>query len=372
MFLQCFRFGPTVGAKMYLPEGTLIVFRGVGGPNESFRWILRRGEVEDKGGFVKNLFHFAYQRRLAAVKGSWFGAWGLEKFVWDTIVFRKIRAAIGGHLRYMLCGAAPLSIESQHFINICMGSVIGQAYGLTKTFAGATFSEWFDNKVGRVGPPLSCCYIKLVSWEEGGYLTSDKPMPRGEIVIGGFSVTAGYFKNQEKTNEVFKVDKHGMRWFHTGDIGQFHSDGCLEIIDRKKDIVKLQHGEYVSLGKVEAILSTCDYVDNIMVYVDPFNHYCVALVVASYYPLVKWAQQVGIKHKDFTDLCNKPETINEVLQSISKVAKAMKLVKTEIPTKIKLLSDPWTPESGLVTAALKIKMEQLKAKFKDDLRNLYA
>ncbi|PNX54586.1 long chain acyl-CoA synthetase 8-like protein, partial [Trifolium pratense] len=127
---------------------------------------------------------------------------------------------------------------------------IGQGYGLTETFAGAAFSEADDYSVGRVGPPLPCGYIKLVSWEEGGYLSSDKPMPRGEVVVGGFSVTAGYFKNEDKTNEVFRVDEKGLRWFYTGDIGRFHPDGCLEIIDRKKDIVKLQHGEYISLGKV--------------------------------------------------------------------------------------------------------------------------
>ncbi|XP_027341396.1 long chain acyl-CoA synthetase 8 isoform X2 [Abrus precatorius] len=329
-------------------------------------------KVEEKRGLVKNLFHFAYNRRLAAVKGSWLGAWGLEKLVWDTVVFKRIRTALGGQLRFMLCGGAPLSGDSQHFINICMGVPIGQGYGLTETFAGAAFSEWDDYSVGRVGPPLPCCYIKLVSWEEGGYLTSDRPLPRGEIVVGGFSVTAGYFKNEEKTKEVFKVDEKGMRWFYTGDIGQFHPDGCLEIIDRKKDIVKLQHGEYISLGKVEAALSLCDYVDNVMVYADPFHNYCVALVVASHQSLEKWAQQAGIEYKDFPDLCNKPETVTEVLQSISKVAKASKLEKTEIPAKIKLLPDPWTPESGIVTAALKIKREQLKAKFKDDLQKLYA
>nr|AFK49170.1 unknown [Lotus japonicus] len=163
-----------------------------------------------------------------------------------------------------------------------------------------------------------------------------------------------------------------MRWFYTGDIGQFHSDGCLEIIDRKKDIVKLQHGEYLSLGKVEAALSSCNYVDSIMVHADPFHSYCVALIVASQQSLERWAQQAGIEYKDFPDLCNKPETVTEVLQSISKVAKASKLEKSEIPKKIKLLPDPWTPESGLVTAALKLKREQLKAKFKDDLQKLYA
>lgn len=70
---------------------------------------------------MKNLFHFAYKRRLAAVKGSWLGAWGLEKLMWDTIVFKQIRSALGGQLRFMLCGGAPLSGDSQHFINICMG-----------------------------------------------------------------------------------------------------------------------------------------------------------------------------------------------------------------------------------------------------------
>lgn len=136
--------------------------------------------------------------------------------------------------------------------------------------------------------------IQLIDWPEGGYLISDSPMPRGEIVIGGPNVTVGYFKNEEKTNESYKVDililltcivwlglstktsvhcslnfsdfffffrvcvgvkvdEKGMRWFYTGDIGQFHADGCLEIIDRRKDIVKLQHGEYVSLGKVPVL-----------------------------------------------------------------------------------------------------------------------
>ncbi|KAE9605183.1 hypothetical protein Lal_00025565 [Lupinus albus] len=329
-------------------------------------------KIEEKGGIVKNIFQIAYNRRLAAVEGSWLGAWGLEKWLWDTVIFKNVRTVLGGHIRFMLCGGAPLSGDSQRFINICIGSPIGQGYGLTETFAGAAFSEADDYSVGRVGPPPPCSYLKLVSWEEGGYRTSDKPMPRGEVVVGGFSVTAGYFKNEEKTNEVYKVDENGMRWFYTGDIGQFHSDGCLEIVDRKKDIVKLQHGEYVSLGKVEAALSLCDYVDSVMVHADPFHSYCVALVVASHHNLKKWAQEAGIEYKDFPELCNKPEAVTEVLQSISKVAKAGKLQKTEIPAKIKLLPDPWTPESGLVTAALKIKREQLKARFKDDLQKLYA
>jgi long-chain acyl-CoA synthetase len=206
-------------------------------------------KVDGTGTLVKTLFHIAYKRRVMAIEGSWFGAWGIEKMFWDALIFKKIKLVLGGRVRGMLSGGAPLSRDTQRFINVCFGAPIGQGYGLTETCAGATFSEWDDKSVGRVGPPVPSSYIKLINWEEGNYKVTDNP-PRGEIVVGGPSVTLGYFKNQEKTDEVFKVDERDLRWFYTGDIGQFHEDGCIEIIDRKKDIVKLQAGEYVSLGKV--------------------------------------------------------------------------------------------------------------------------
>ncbi|KAI3851080.1 hypothetical protein MKX03_001083 [Papaver bracteatum] len=328
-------------------------------------------KIEEKGGLSNKLFNLGYKRRLSAIEGSLLGAWGLEKTFLEVVVFRKIRSVLGGRVRFMLCGGAPLSRDTQRFMNVCLGIPIGQGYGLTETCAGAAFSEADDTTVGRVGPPLPCSYIKLVSWEEGGYLITDKPMPRGEVVVGGHSVTLGYFKNEAKTNEVYKVDEKGMRWFYTGDIGKFHPDGCLEIIDRKKDIVKLQHGEYISLGKVEAALASSNYVDNIMVHADPFHSLCVALIVPSHHALESWAHGAGIEYPGFSDLCKKEETVREVQQSLLKAAKVAKLDKFESPAKIKLLPDPWTPESGLVTAALKLKREHLKAKFKDDLNKLY-
>lgn len=330
-----------------------------------------RKKVDAKGGLAKKLFDLAYSRRLSAINGSWFGAWGLEKFLWDFLVFKKVRAVLGGRIRFLLSGGAPLSADTQRFINICLGAPIGQGYGLTETCAGATFSEVDDTSIGRVGSPLPCSFVKLVDWPEGGYLISDSPMPRGEIVVGGPSVTLGYFKNEEKTKEVYKVDERGMRWFYTGDVGQFHADGCLEIIDRKKDIVKLQHGEYVSLGKVEAALSISPYVDNIMLHADPFHSYCVALVVASQHAVEDWASKQGVAFTDFAELCEKEETIKEVLSSLVQIGKKARLEKFEIPAKIKLLSTPWTPESGLVTAALKIKREAIRKAFSEDLAKLY-
>lgn len=330
-----------------------------------------RKKVDAKGGLPKKLFDLAYARRLSAINGSWFGAWGLEKLLWNFLVFTKVRAILGGRIRFILSGGAPLSADTQRFINICLGAPIGQGYGLTETCAGGTFSEVDDTSVGRVGAPLPCSFIKLIDWPEGGYLTSDSPMPRGEIVIGGPNVTVGYFKNEEKTKEVYKVDEKGMKWFYTGDVGQIHADGCLEIIDRKKDIVKLQHGEYVSLGKVEAALIVSPDVDNIMMHADPFHSYCVALVVASQPAVEEWAAKQGIVYNDFAELCEKEETMKEVYASIVKAGKNARLDKFEIPAKIKLLSHPWTSEAGLVTAALKIKREAIRKAFADELVRLY-
>lgn len=70
---------------------------------------------------MKKLFNIAYRRRLAAIEGSWFGAWGLEATFWNIIVFKKIRSILGGEIRFMLCGGAPLSGDTQRFINICVG-----------------------------------------------------------------------------------------------------------------------------------------------------------------------------------------------------------------------------------------------------------
>ncbi|KAL0445106.1 UNVERIFIED_CONTAM: Long chain acyl-CoA synthetase 8 [Sesamum latifolium] len=325
-------------------------------------------KVDEKGGIVKKLFNIASNRRLAAIEGSWFGAWGIEKLLWDIIVFKKISSLLGGEIQFMLSGAAPLSRDTQRFVNICMGAPIGQGYGLTETCAGAAFSEWDDNSVGRVGPPLPCCYIKNIC--NLAYFPIWSGVHSCSLFLGKKEVTR-YRINLCPEEKLLLVDDRGMRWFYTGDIGRFHPDGCLEIIDRKKDIVKLQHGEYISLGKVEAALISTNYVDNIMVHADPFHNFCVALVVPSRSVLERWARESGIEYEDFSKLRGKAEAKTEVQHSLVKAAKIMKLDKFEIPAKIQLSPDPWTPESGLVTAALKLKRELLKNKFKDELETLY-
>jgi long-chain acyl-CoA synthetase len=77
--------------------------------------------VDGTGTLVKTLFNVAYKRRVMAIEGSWFGAWGIEKMLWDALVFKKIKLILGGRVRGMLSGGAPLSPDTQRFINVCFG-----------------------------------------------------------------------------------------------------------------------------------------------------------------------------------------------------------------------------------------------------------
>ncbi len=107
-----------------------------------------------------------------------------------------------------------------------------------------------DLSTGTVGRPMTGLEVKLVDWEEGNYRVTDQPRPRGEVWLSGESIAKGYYNLPELTRESFIVDPEtGRRWLRTGDIGEFDDDGKLTIVDRKKDLVKLQLGEYVSLGK---------------------------------------------------------------------------------------------------------------------------
>ncbi|XP_036176680.1 long-chain-fatty-acid--CoA ligase 3 isoform X2 [Myotis myotis] len=282
----------------------------------------------------------------------------------------KVRSLLGGNTRLLLCGGAPLSATTQRFMNICFCCSVGQGYGLTESAGAGTITEVWDYNTGRVGAPLVCCEIKLKNWEEGGYFNTDKPHPRGEILIGGQNVTMGYYKNEAKTKADFFEDENGQRWLCTGDIGEFDPDGCLKIIDRKKDLVKLQAGEYVSLGKVEAALKNLPLIDNICAYANSYHSYVIGFVVPNQKELTELARKKGLKGT-WEELCNSCEMENEVLRVLSEAAISASLEKFEIPVKIRLSPEPWTPETGLVTDAFKLKRKELKTHYQADIERMY-
>ncbi|XP_027729570.1 long-chain-fatty-acid--CoA ligase 3 isoform X2 [Vombatus ursinus] len=320
-------------------------------------------KVNEMSSFQRNLFIFAYNYKMEQLSK------GYCTPLCDRFVFRKVRSLLGGNIRVLLCGGAPLSATTQRFMNICFCCPVGQGYGLTESAGAGTITEVWDYNTGRVGAPLVCCEIKLKNWEEGGYFNTDKPHPRGEILIGGPNVTMGYYKNDAKTNSDFFEDEHGQRWLCTGDIGEFDPDGCLKIIDRKKDLVKLQAGEYVSLGKVEAALKNLPLIDNICAYANSYHSYVIGFVVPNQKELTELARQKELRGT-WEEICNSPEMEKEVLKVLSESA-VSGLEKFEIPVKIRLSPDPWTPETGLVTDAFKLKRKELKTHYQEDIERMY-
>ena len=290
----------------------------------------------------------------------------------DAVVFRKIRSVLGGNVIHMACGSAPLHPQTNMFCQLAFGAPIVQGYGLTESCAIGTVMSSEDGCLGRVGGPINSCEIKLCDWEEGNYLVSDKPNPRGEVAIAGPAVSAGYFKKAELTAQNFRTGVDGKTWFYTGDIAEIHSDGVFKIVDRKKDLSKLQGGEYVSLGKVESILSRCQFVERAMVYARSTHNYCVAVIMPNAASL-RAIDSERFGPADPLELLVEDELIlKEVKMAIIDTCKASKLAKFEIPAQILLVADDWTVENELLTAAMKLKRQALKKKYDAELDKLYS
>jgi long-chain acyl-CoA synthetase len=154
------------------------------------------------------------------------------------IVFAQTKQMLGGKVRLILSGGAPLSPDTHELVKICLCEKVTQGYGLTESCACATIMDHHDRSTGRAGATTTSCDIKLVDWEEGNYRVTDKPFPRGEIIIGGGNISPGYYKNPEKTKEEF-YDEDGRRWFRTGDIGECQADGVIKIIGELFNVYNL-------------------------------------------------------------------------------------------------------------------------------------
>ena len=205
--------------------------------------------IGGRGKLVQSFFDFALE-----YKGSWNHS-GHKTPLIDRLIADKAKRLFGGKIKMLICGGAPLSADTQAFIRNCLGVNVTQGYAATETGGSGCFAIKGCWKVGTCGPPLPNVRVKLVDWDEGNYRATDKPHPRGEIVIGSKAVSScGYYKNEEASKEVF-YQEDDLHWFRTGDIGEMLDDGTIKIIDRKKDLVKLAFGEYVSLGKVIKILT---------------------------------------------------------------------------------------------------------------------
>jgi long-chain acyl-CoA synthetase len=276
---------------------------------ERFRKAVNE-KISKAGWLTQILFDKAYEQKVAAIQK------GQKTFFLDRLIFKKIsRAVLGGKCKSILCGASLLSENVQEFIQVCLAPT-RQAYALTETCAGGTGQYEFENDTKIVGSPIIAAEIRLVDWQEGNYHVTDKPNPRGEIYIGGDSVTIGYYKNPEKTREDYhEID--GIRYFATGDIGEVLPNGNFKIIDRKKDLVKLQSGEYISLSKIEVIIKQLPFVENCCVYADPYKTFCVCLICPDVAKIVHYAKTLNFNDvNDFKSILANKELLKLIQKDI--------------------------------------------------------
>ncbi|GAQ82914.1 Long-Chain Acyl-CoA Synthetase [Klebsormidium nitens] len=320
------------------------------------------------GGKVKKALFQAAMAETSRVRAA--GGDPATVPLWNKLVFSKIKAALGGECRLIVSGGAPLSKSTQEFLSNAFGAPAIQGYGLTETCAGGAIAIASDPSGGHVGPPSPSLELKLEDVPEMGY-TAGGDVPQGEIVLRGYSIMDGYYKEATMTAEVLDADG----WFHTGDIGQINPNGTLNIIDRKKNIFKLAQGEYVAAEKLEIQYQASRFVSQIFVYGDSLQSTLVAVVVPDVGALREWAKTSQPALADAPDekLAASAEAEKAVLADLKVVAKGPPALKGfEVIRAVHLDPEPFSVDNDLLTPTFKSKRPQLKKKYGDIIEKLYA
>lgn len=319
-------------------------------------------KLSDASPIVRGIFWTAYKLR------GYYLPLPLIQPILNLLVFNKFKDQLGGRMRLIVSGGAALSKETHEFVRRCFNIPFLQGYGLTETCGASVLLPPDHPGYLIAGAPLPCVELKLRDVPDMGYLATNLPYPRGEVCIRGPTVAQGYYKLREQTLEAFGEDG----WFATGDVGEFRDDGTLAIIDRKKNLVKLAHGEYIALEKMENRYKDSVLVENVCVYGDSNREYPVALVVPNRVALQKWADEKKIPHDSIEHLIQSKEAQKHLLEAIVAAARKAHLKEIEIVKSVALVTDEWTPDNNLLTAAMKLQRAKIYAKYKDLIEQLYS
>jgi len=266
----------------------------------------------------------------------------------DKQVLSKIRGLFGGKIRLAVSGAAPINPEILSFFDAA-GVLVLEGWGMTETSTAATVSTPEEFKVGTIGKPFPGCEVKIAD--------------DGEILVKGPNVFQGYYKNEEATRETI-VDG----WLHTGDIGEFDSEGFLKITGRKKDIIITAGGKNITPANLENEIKQHPLVSQCVVVGDR-KPYLVALVTLDPEDAIAYAKEHDLP-EDPTELAKDTTVLRAIEDHVETINQ--KFARVEQVKKVTILPRDLSQETGELTPTLKVKRAVVADKHQQEIEALYA
>ncbi|PJE98560.1 long-chain fatty acid--CoA ligase [Streptomyces carminius] len=290
----------------------------------------------------------AYSRALDTPSGPSLGL-RLKHRLFDRLVYRKLRAVLGGRATHAISGGAPLGERLGHFYR-GIGFTVLEGYGLTESCAPTAFNPYDRPKIGTVGQPLPGSAVRIAD--------------DGEVLLRGEHLFSGYWNNEAATAEAMADG-----WFHTGDIGTLDADGYLAITGRKKEILVTAGGKNVAPAVIEDRIRAHALVAECMVVGDG-RPFVAALITLDEEFLHGWAAKHGKSGLSRDELLADPELLATVQQAVDDGNAAVS--RAESVRRFRLLPAQFTEESGHLTPSLKLKRAVVARDFAPEIEALYA
>jgi long-chain acyl-CoA synthetase len=303
-----------------------------------------------QAGFAR-AFAVAMRVRAAERRGERIGPWDrVRMWLYDRLVFGKIRERLGDNVQFIVSGGAPLAPELSEWF-AAAGLLVIEGYGLTETSAPATTNTPSAYAFGTVGRPIPGTEVRIAA--------------DGEIEIKGPGVFRGYFKDPEGTAAAFTDDGY----FRSGDIGAIDADGFLRITDRKKDLIITAAGKNIAPAGIENLLKQHRLIGQALVHGDR-RRYLTCLLTLDEEEAPLWAAEQGITDASLPALAARPDVRAQVAAWVE--ACNGQLAQYESVKKWELLPVAFTPESGYLTPTLKLKRREIHGAFRAQLDAFYA
>ncbi|NDP20207.1 MAG: AMP-binding protein [Paludibacter sp.] len=336
---------------------------------KSFKKNIENG-IRSKGKMTKMMFNHALKVAYLYNAEGWNKGKGWRKILkpeldfFDKILFSKIRESFGGQLEFFIGGGALLDIDLQRFF-YGIGIPMFQGYGLSEATPIISSNGMANHKLGSSGYLVKPMELKICD-SQGNTLPN---FVKGEIVIKGENVMAGYFKNEKATSETIKEN-----WLHTGDMGYMDNDGYLYVVGRFKSLLISSDGEKYSPEGIEEALSDSSYfIDQVLLYNNQ-NPYTSALIVPNKEALKRYVSRKK-PHLDWNTREAKELALNKLQREINEYKKGGKyegmFPERWLPAASAVIGEPFTEQNGLVNSTMKIMRSKVEERYAARIEGLY-